>query len=104
MRTTQVSVTGVTTSAWLPLDPYGSVAIEGIFLKTGAGATVSVEVTGDNVLDSSVTPVAFACGVAALTAAVANAAAGLLFPARAIRLNQTVGATTSTVQVVARGI
>ena len=104
MRVAAVSVTGVAASAWLPLDSYTDGYGEGLYLTVGAGCTVSVQVTADNVFDPAVTPVAFACNIAALIGAVANASGGLLQAARAVRLNQTVGASTSTLQAVTRGI
>lgn len=102
MRVSQTQVTGVAASPWLPLDfltsgdSYGC----GMFVKPGAGATVQVQATADDIFDPAVTPVAFNVG-SALTA---NTASALGFAARAVRLNQTVGASTSTLQVVNPGL
>jgi hypothetical protein len=104
MRTATVSVTGVAASSWLPLDSLSDGYGDGLYLKCGAGATVSVEVTPDNIFDPTVTPIAFACNIAALTGAVANASGPLTQAVRAVRLNQTVGASTSTLVVVVRGM
>ena len=104
MRVSTVSVTGVAASAWLPLDS-GTVGSEdGIFVQPGAGATVTVQVTADDVFDSAVTPIAFAIPVATLVGLTGNICAGLPFAVKAIRMNQTVGATTSKLQVVTQGI
>jgi len=104
MRSSSVSVTGVAASAWLPLDA-GTVGTNfGLYLTPGAGATVTVQVTPDNVLDASVTPVAFAIPVATLVGATVNIAAALPLGALAVRMNQTAGATTSRLQVVTQGI
>lgn len=104
MRVTSKTVTGVAASGWLPLDAYLPGSFDGIYIEPGAGATVSVEVTPDDVFDPNVTPTAFPCGVAALTGATTNVASALQFAARAVRLNQTVGVTTSTITVVSRGL
>lgn len=103
-RVQSTSATGVVASAPLLLDMASVGPLPGVFLTVGAGCTVSVEVTADDVENSAVTPVWVACGVAALTGAVASAAAGLTFPARAVRLNQTAGANTSTMKLVEKGI
>lgn len=103
MRTTQVSVTGVAASVALPLDPYTVGAPEGLFLDVGAGCTVSVEATPDNVFDPTVTPGWFALP-APLAGATADQAVALGFAVKALRLNQTVGANTTTLKVVSRGI
>lgn len=104
MRVAQASVTGVGVSPWLPIDHYTEGYGDGIFIKPGAGATVSVEVTADDVFNPAVVPVAFPCGVAALTGATTNQAAALPFAVKAVRLNQTVGASQSTLQAVVRGL
>lgn len=103
MRVASTSVTGVAASPWLPLDHYTEGYGDGVFVKPGAGATVSVEATADDVFNPNVTPTAFPVGVAALTGATTNVAAALPFAAKAIRLNQSVGVSTSTLQVVVRG-
>jgi hypothetical protein len=105
MRPSKTTVTGVTTSPWLPVDAYtAGGAGFGVFVEPGAGATVSVEMTPDDVFDPAVTPVAYATGVAALSGAVANAQGMVGTPVKAFRLNQTVGATLSTLKVVNRGL
>jgi len=104
MRVSTVSRTGVGASAWLPLDSLTSGFGDGLYLSPGAGATCSVEVTPDNVFDPAVTPVAYPCNIAALTGAVGNASGGLTQAVVAVRINQTVGATTSVLKAVVRGL
>ena len=104
MRTSSVTRAGIGVSAALPLDPYTVGAAPGLYLKPGAGATCSVEITPDNVFDATVVPTWFPCNIAALTGATANASGALTQGARAARINQTVGGTTSTLQVVEQGI
>lgn len=102
MRVATISVTGVATSNWVPLDPLTTGVSDGLFLTRGAGGTITIEFTPDDVFDSTVTPTAFT--VAALTGLTANTMAALPCAARAVRLNQTVGAATSTLKVVTRGL
>jgi len=104
MRPASVSVNGVGVSPWLPIDPSTDGYIDGIYIEPGAGATISVEVTCDKIMEAGTTIVAFPIGVAALTGATANAAAGLPFAATAVRLNQTVGGSTSVLTFIQRGI
>lgn len=104
MRVITGSVTGVAASAWLPLDQYTSGFGDGVYLDLGAGCTASVEVTPDDVFDPDVTPKAYPCGVTALTGATTDVAAQLPFAARAVRLNQTVGAAQSFIKVAVKGL
>lgn len=104
MRPFRVQITGVSVSPWAPVDAYTAGAGFGVFIEPGAGATISVEMTPDDVFDTTVTPIAYPCGIAALTGAVANAQGTIETPIKALRLNQTVGATTSTMKVVNRGL
>ena len=104
MRTTSVSVTGVAASAWLPLDAGTVGTNHGLYFTPGSGATVTVQVTPDDVFDPTVTPTAYAIPVAALVAATTAQAAALPLGAKAIRMNQTVGVSTSTLKVVTQGI
>lgn len=103
MRPAAVTVTGVSASAWLPADHLTAGFGDGVYVKPGAGATVTVECTPDDVFNPAVTPVAFATGVSALTGATTNVAAQLPFAVKAIRLNQTVGSSTSELKIVVRG-
>lgn len=103
MKPASVSVTGVAASAWLPVDYALSGPNPGVYVKPGAGATISVQVTCDP-MDGSVTPDAFAIGTAALTGLVGNVAAALPFACTGIRMNQTVGVTTSTLTLVPSGL
>lgn len=65
----------------------------GVMVVPGAAATLDVEGTCDDIEDSSITPVWVALpGLSALTA---NTLVSTTVPVRAIRLNQTAGASTS---------
>lgn len=95
---------GVSVSLWLPLDPYATGANDGLYAKVTGAATYSVEVTPDDVFDTTVTPTAFPCGIAALTAVAANGQGALAYAARAVRVNQTAGAGTVKLTAVVRGV
>ena len=104
MRVSTITVTGVGQSPWLPIDHLSDGYGDGLYLKPGAGATCSVEVTPDDIQNPLVTPTAFPCNIAALTGATGNASGGLTQAAKAVRINQTVGASVSTLVVVVRGL
>lgn len=90
MRLKKVTVTGVGTSNWLPVDnkqaPFNLSV--GCVLVSGT-ATYSVEYTYDNVYDTTVTPVAFA--LSTITAATTSKDGVINNPVMAIRLNVTGG-------------
>ena len=103
MRPTSVSVTGVAASLWMPLNHATNSFTVGVYVYPGAGATVTVQITSDDVFNPAVTPVVLETGLAALTGAIVNTVVSLGIPAMAIRLNQTVGATLSKLTVVLPG-
>lgn len=104
MRPAQITVTGVNTSAAVPLDIYLTPMEVGVKLTPGAGATVSAQYTLDDVFDPTVTPTWFDVPVAALVGATGVVAGSVKIPMTALRINQTVGATLSRMRVVQMGI
>jgi len=105
MRVASTSVTGVAASPWLPLDHLSDGYGDGLYLNVGVGCTATVQVTPDDVFDPTVTPTAYGCNIAALTGAVAGVFSGGLTQAvKAVRINQTAGANTTTLKAVVRGI
>lgn len=103
MRGGTVTVTGVGASPPLVLDPYTPAsAYTGIFLAPGAGCTASVEATPDDPFAAN--PNWFPSGLPALTNATANVAALFPFPARAVRINQSIGAALTSLKSVVSGI
>lgn len=90
MRLKKVTVTGVGTSNWLPVDnkqaPFNLSVNCAIVSGT---ATYSVEYTYDNVFDSTVTPTAVA--LSTITAATTAKDGVINQPVMAIRLNVTGG-------------
>lgn len=103
MRVQSVSVTGVAASAPLALDNYSVGGADTVFIDIGAGCTASVQVTPDDIFDPNVVPVWYAAA-AGVTGVTTDTAAQLNLQARAIRLNQTVGANTSVLKLVSHGI
>jgi hypothetical protein len=83
------------TGSWLPVDN-DNVGTAISFFVTVSGAvsgTGSIEVTGDDIFNSAITPVAFAADAAALTAFVGPVHGGQTTPIRAARLNTSVSGT-----------
>lgn len=103
MRPEVGTTSGVSTSAWLPLDMYSSGYGDGMFVKVTGSVTYSVEITPDDVFNPTVTPNAYPCGVAALTAASTTQQGALLIAAKAVRVNQTAGAGSTVFTVVVKG-
>jgi hypothetical protein len=99
----KVTVTGVGTSNWLPVDymqtpmnlSVGCVVVSGT-------ATYSVEYTYDNVFDSTVSPVAFA--LSTITAATTTKDGVINQPVRAIRLNVTGGTSPVVSMTMIQGL
>ena len=98
MRPQQVSVTGVATSNWIPMDRFPDPTNISLHVVVGGGCTVSIEYTVGNVFDPTAVLTAFP--VTGMTAVVANTAGNIAFPIQAIRVNQTVGANTSTLTIM----
>lgn len=97
MRPIRLIVSMPATTAWLPVDIYVPNMNIGIFLTTSGvvSGTASVEVTGDNIFDTTITPAAFAADAAALANATGNAKGAQTTPIRALRLNGSISATGS---------
>ena len=99
MRPTVVTVTGVGTSAVIPVDYYVSPTSIGLGCTLTGTATYSVQYTFDDVFASGYNP---ATGNwvdhPSLTAKTASADSNLAYPARGVRLNVTAG--TGSVRLV----
>jgi hypothetical protein len=100
MRPSGNSQTGVGAAAWVPLDPYTAADNVGLYVKATGTVTYSVEVTPDNIFDSAITPQAYPCDVAALTAATTTQSGVMTKPARAARVNVTAGTGVAALTVV----
>lgn len=104
MRPASVTRVGTGASAWLPIDMYSEGYGDGLYCKVSGGPpTYSVEVTPDDVYDATITPQAYPCDIAALTAATTTQSGALLKAARAVRVNITGGSGTVVLTVVVRG-
>jgi hypothetical protein len=101
-RTQQVSKTDTGNSDPLLLDPNTVGQPPVVQIDIGAGATVTVQVTLDDPASSSAVWVP--TPVAALVGATTDIIASLGMHVRGIRLNQSVGATTSVMKVLSPGI
>ena len=102
MRPVRLIISMPTTTPWIPVDYLLPNTNIGIFLTTSGlvSGTASVEITGDNVFDTTITPVAFAADAAALANATGNAKGAQTTPCRAVRVNGSVSATGSWILTV----
>lgn len=103
MRSKKITVTGVGTSAWIPMDtkqaPF-NVSI-GCVIVSGT-ATYTVEHTFDDVFNPAVTPVAFSN--AGITAQTTNKDGNYSAPVTAIRLNVTAGVSPVVAMTLTQGL
>ena len=105
MRPVTVTATGVAVSAPVVLDQYQGPFNVGLGVKVGAGCTCKVEHTFDDPFAATFDPsTAVWFDHASLKALAANADGNYAFPVRAIRLNQSAGAATSTLVVLQAGV
>lgn len=104
MRPIYVTATGVAVSSPVPLDQYQTPFNVGLGVKVGAGCTCKVQHTFDDPFDPAFNPAtATWFDHSSLTGLAANADGNYAFPVRAIRLNQTAGANTSTLVILQAG-
>ena len=91
-RPIRSQITGQVIGSWLPVDQDNVGMAIGFYVTTSGivSGTGSIEVTGDDVQNSSITPVAFAADAAALTAFVGAVRGVQTTPCRAVRLNTSV--------------
>ncbi len=103
MRPKKVTVSGVATSAWIPVDYKQDPMNIGIgcVLVSGTG-TYTVEHTFDDVFDSAVTPVAFANS--GITAQTASKDGNYAYPVRAVRLKVTVSSSAVVSMTIIQGL
>jgi hypothetical protein len=101
MRPTSVTVSATGTSAWIPVDYRQAPFNLGIAVDVSAGASLTwvVEMTLDDVFDSSVTPTAIAAP-SPLEAGNADEVGAITIPCRAVRLNSTVTGGSATMTVI----
>lgn len=103
MRPKKITVSSVTTSAWIPVDYKQAPPVISIGCVVVSGtATYTVEHTFDDIFDSSVTPVAFANS--GLTAQTTSKDGSYTVPIRAVRLNVTAGTSPVVSMTVVQGL
>ena len=99
MRPTSVTVTNAATSAWIPVDYTQANFNLGIMVDVTSGTpTWVVQITMDDVFDSSVTPTAVAAP-SPLETGTTDEVGNITIPCRAVRLTQT-GTGVSVMTVV----
>lgn len=97
MRPVRVQVTGVAVSAPIPIDKNLSPTNIGLAFIRGAGCTATVQHTFDDVWAAGFDPAtATWFNHPTMAAMVANTDGNYAYPPTAVRLNQSVGAATST--------
>lgn len=98
MRPKTIQVTGVGTSAWIPIDWYKLPINVSLHATVSGTVTSTIEYTVSDVYDPAVTPIAFSVtGMSGLTA---NTAGNIAFPIRAVRINNTAGTGTTSLTIM----
>lgn len=98
MRPKTIQVTGVGTSAWVPVDFYKLPVNISLHATVSGTATTTIEYTVSDVWDPAVTPIAFP--VTGMSAITANTAGNIAFPVRAVRINNSAGTGTFTLTIL----
>lgn len=98
MRPQTVSVTGVGTSAWIPVNTKQTPFNVGLGAVVNGTVTYTIQHTFDNVLNPGVTPVAF--DNTGLTGQTVNKDCNYAFPVAAIRINVTAGTGSVTLTIL----
>lgn len=101
MRPQQVTLSSVTTSAPIPLDREANPFSVGLKLVVTGTNTSSIEVTLDNVFDSTITPTW--TGLTSLTGLTATTNGNIAFNVTAVRLNMTAFTSGSATLQVLQG-
>ena len=103
MRPIEVSTSGVSTSAVIPVD-LGPATHIGLQVEVTGAATYTVEYTFDDIWDSAFNPATAAWDDhSTLVGLSANAVGNLAFPPRGVRLNQTAGVGSAVLRYVQTG-
>ena len=99
MRPTSVTVTNAASSAWIPVNYRQNSFNVGIQVDVTSGTpTWAIQVTSDNIFDSTVTPTAITAP-APLDTGTTDEVGNLTIPIRAVRLTQT-GTGVSVLTVI----
>ena len=92
------SVTGVGTSTWIPVNSSQANFKVSLFTGVTGTATYTIQHTPDNVMDASVTPVAYNHDI--LAGLTSGNDGNYAYPVRAVRINLTSGTGTVTLKVL----
>jgi len=98
MRTSQVAVTGVRTSVWIPVDYTQNAFAIGFGCVVSGTVTYDVQHTFDDIQDPAVTPTAFTH--ATVSGQTTNKDGNYAFPIKAVRINITAGTGTVTITIL----
>lgn len=107
MRPITIKVTGVAASPPIPIDQYQNPTNISVEVVPGAGCTYTLQYTTDDVFAAGYDPATgnwSSVSAGNLVAATTAQQAKVTDPATAFRLNQTVGAATSTLRLVQSGV
>ena len=101
MRPSSVTLTATGNSAWIPVDNHQANFNVGIQVAVSAGASLTwtVQLTSDNVFDSSVTPTAITAA-SPLDTGTTSEISNISIPCRGIRLTATISSGTATMTVI----
>lgn len=106
MRPTKVTVSSQTSSAWIPVDWTKMDFNLGIMVDVSAGATLTwgVQITTDDIFDSSVTPTAVSApSSSGLDTGTGDEIGNITIPCTAVRLNVSAHTSGSAVMTVVQG-
>ena len=98
MRPKTIQVTGVGTSAWVPVDFYKLPVNISLHAQVTGTITGTIEYTVSDVWDPAVTPVAFP--VTGMSGISANTPGNIAFPIRAVRINNSAGTGTLALTIM----
>jgi hypothetical protein len=101
MRPTSVTVAATGSSAWIPVDYRQAPFNLGIMVDVADAASLTwvVQMTMDNIFDTSITPIAITAP-SPLDTGTADEVGNITIPCRAIRLNATISSGSATMTVV----
>lgn len=104
MRPSTASTSGVSISSPIPVDIYCPNNNKGVFVDVTGTATYTVQITGDDIFDSTVTPLWLSVDNANLIAGTTDQQGTVITPCRAVRVNQTAGAGSTRLVVIQQSL
>lgn len=98
MRPQTISITGVGTSAWVPVDRVQTPFNVSLSCVVNGTVTYDIQHTFDNVLEAGTSPTAFTHST--ITGKTANTDGNYAFPVCAVRINISAGTGTVTLTIL----